>query len=1178
MKLQHLALGFACLSLLALAEPGSAVSNDLATVKGMEGFGGSKDAREILARNGFVVADPTFKQIFEPYIQSPQVQRPSDTNPTGQSLPSFITTDSAWHTYHVLLEEGVKELETMQAQRLLRFSHQLWTAAREDASSDATDLRPFASVGLALQDEQHRKTIGPAEKEIVDGLRTGTNPVEAPIGFSLSPSQFRAQSFYSQSPGLSDYFAARQWYATVVFRVENARETWLAIALAKLVTARPELLKLWAELSEPFDSLLAPAEDGTVARYLEAVKAVIGPGFPKGSLTDAQVSEIQKKLREELPAPLVSDQLLTPGQYSEFGRQTRGFRLLPPRQLPCAVCFHNTVDPRIPGRRHPSGLDFLAASPILHSPAAARALETQFGKSVTELILKADCGPTPNSLHGEAMRLLATLQKPLPAQAPESMRSDAWLDLQLWTQLGAWAEQRHTWALHTKLSVLYMGMVDPPKGMVAPYPDFFSGLAALSRRTATALEKAGLGQDFTVKTAAATLLSMLNQVEALSSARDGKDFESQAESLEQFGEFHNRYFESHRAAIESDRSSATQKKLESELKEMARRCASTGQANESETATLRLFHDCRQDIARMLGDFAPLCERLAELAGKSLKGEALTEADAKWIEGYGVLLARFHFYYGNSYEVPLDNFPIVTRVFSSPLDNSMLHVGLARPQAIYVIARTGGANQLYRGAVMTYREFVRPDGQILDDDSWRGLIAKGQTPPAPAFTRAFHAETSVAELVERFRARSTSEDFSYGDTEDTLWQIGSRASTNDLRVLLDLLATSVNSADSVTPDIAKVIGRLEWNPYQPTLVKLLSAPDSILADSAAQILFQGSTNLNVDALTSGLKGQPPRARRYYCVLLGSVAEHNPIAGDFLLSAISDADDGVRWQAVLALGRTNRNDDRAEAALLGCLEDSNQFVAAVAARSLARLGATNAAPRLLAELRARLLLQRPSDEEARRQIEAITRDMERSERPVGGYSGGSRSVLDPEHLRLRMTLPASDRAKQMAARRFPPQTFDFPTHDFTLVNALIEALATLQYAPAVDDLSKLRSTDHNAAATRALATLVPERLGSELLAKAADKQLDSYLREQAMVSLCALSLTNHVRGFVPLLDDVTPIAYERPLPGPEWRVCDRAAVSIALMLGWRHPITPRVLTPQEREDLMIRARAWAKSPQ
>jgi hypothetical protein len=45
---------------------------DLAHAKGIEQFAGSAAARELLARHGFVVADPAFRQIFEPYIESPQ--------------------------------------------------------------------------------------------------------------------------------------------------------------------------------------------------------------------------------------------------------------------------------------------------------------------------------------------------------------------------------------------------------------------------------------------------------------------------------------------------------------------------------------------------------------------------------------------------------------------------------------------------------------------------------------------------------------------------------------------------------------------------------------------------------------------------------------------------------------------------------------------------------------------------------------------------------------------------------------------------------------------------------------------------------------------------------------------------------------------------------------------------
>jgi hypothetical protein len=39
--------------------------------------------------------------------------------------------------------------------------------------------------------------------------------------------------------------------------------------------------------------------------------------------------------------------------------------------------------------------------------------------------------------------------------------------------------------------------------------------------------------------------------------------------------------------------------------------------------------------------------------------------------------------------MPRDDFPLVTRVYSSPITGSMFYVGLARPQALYVVVPRG---------------------------------------------------------------------------------------------------------------------------------------------------------------------------------------------------------------------------------------------------------------------------------------------------------------------------------------------------------------------------------------------------------------------------------------------------------------------------------------------------------
>jgi HEAT repeat protein len=1163
-----------CCCLCSVPMPGAGESYDLRGVKGIETFQGSEAAKELLVRNGFVVADPAFKQIFEAYIKSPSIEEPSEKNPRGSSLPSFITTDSAWHTYLVLLEEGVKEMETIQSRRLLGLSRQFLTAVKartQAGGSGSDDLVLFASVGLALQDEPHRQSLAGEAKRIVEGLRTGSSPVDVPVGFSLSPLLFRAQSFYTQSPELSDYFAARQWYASVVFRLANLRETKLAVTLSALVDGDPELLALWKQLSDPFDAFLAPAEDGTLREYVAAAKAVLGTNLLTGPVPDQQIAEIQKTLESRMALPRVSDQLLSPGQYTEFPKQTRGFRLLPPRRLPCAVCFHNTVDPKIPGRMYPSGLDFLAASPVLRSPAAVRAVQSQFGRQVGDLILKADCGPMPNSLHGDAMQLLAALQKPLPTQAPAALRSEAWSDLQLWTQLGAWAEQRHTWALHTKLSVMYMGIVTPPEGTVSPYPEFFAGLAKLTRRTAEAFEKAGLEQQFDGRTVANDLLELLTLSRGASRARDEKELEKLSGKLEQLSEFQSRFYEKHRAEIEKDNSTGgAYKKLEQELEALARRCATTGQASASDTETLRSFFECRQNIVGLLNGFAPVCDRLAELAKKSLAGQLFTDDDAKWIEGYGVTLAGFHFYYGNSYEVPRDDFPIVTRVFSNPLADSMLYAGLTRPQALYVIIPNGNTKQLYRGAVLTYREFVRPNAQLLDDTSWRELVSTGQTPPAPPFTSSFYAETSVAELMKKLRAAGRNEDAGYGDIDELLWQIGSRATEKDLTALMKVL-TGANGEErsDIVEGIADIIAGLPWESHQKEIIELLASRDNTLADATARILVQRPAAVDAAALVSGFSRQPPRTRRLYCAILSQLPRQTEVTRKVLLQALHDSADGVRWQAALAIAKANWKDTQSESALLESLNDTNELVGAAAAYSLAQLKATNAAPVLLAKLRSRLQSPAIVSEEMQPEARAIVEN-------ARGEANHADKLLDVDNLTLRLSRTVTVIMQKMAGRRIPPRPFDFPMHNYNLADALIEALADLDYKPATEELFKLRGTVYDAEATRALNKLEPDRLTAELLATAKDKQLDSYVREQALVTLCNLSATNRVRELIPLLDDTTPIVYERRLPGPEWRVCDRAVATIAILLGWEHRLTLTYIRPEQREELMARARKWAES--
>lgn len=613
-RLRHLiavpALGLAfCLSAAFAGAKPSSNSYDLGQTDGMQFFTGSTNARDILAREGFVVAAPDFAQIYDPYIESP--------------LPVLITVDSVWHTYHFLLEQGELELEQNQVDRLARFSAALARAAA--GTPGCEDIAAYASVGLALQDDKHRAALKPDQHRIVDALLLGSAPVDVPIGFPLSPAVFCAQGFYTESPELTRLYAAWQWYATVDFRLSNARETALALRLSWLIESSPELFVLWKKLSDPYDALVAPPDDGTVNTYMRVAQSVAGRDFSPAAI-DGRLGEIQRKLSRAAQTPRLTDEILPAADYAPFSKLTAGFRLLPARQLPDAICLRNCVDPAIPQRACPSGLDFMVASKVLQSPAALRAFEGVFGKQIAKAVRKADPGPMPDSLYGRSMALLALLQKPLPSRAPAPFRSEAWADLQLWTQLGAWAEQRHMGLDRASPIKGKPASAKPPSGIVEPYPELFSGLAILSQQTSDAL---GLGD--------------------------------------------------------------------------------------------------KSPVTIQLAALTKICNKLALLAREQLAGEALTQDESEWIRDYGTALAALN----------AVDFPNVSRIFNITSQPYIFLVGVAHPQALYVILPANGKSQLYRGAVMSYREFVGYKKVNLDDAGWQKIVRANKTPPPPAFTASF---------------------------------------------------------------------------------------------------------------------------------------------------------------------------------------------------------------------------------------------------------------------------------------------------------------------------------------------------------------------------------------------------------------------------------------------------------
>jgi len=253
----------------------------------------------------------------------------------------------------------------------------------------------------------------------------------------------------------------------------DPKETQSAITLAALVKGDAELFTLWQQLSEPFDAFLHRRRWHHTGIHCRR-NIGLGTNLQTTLISGAQLAEIQKKLDGELSLPQVSDQLLRRRNTAEFPKQTRGFRLLPPRRLPDAVCFHNTVDPKIPGRLYPSGLDFLAASRcyarrLLCVRFKASSVKVSATSCSRRIVDRCQIRSTVKRCNYWQPCKAITSIRPGPTANRGVVRLAA---LDATGSLGRTAT--HMGAAHQTQCGIH-GMISPPTGMVAPYPEFFAG-------------------------------------------------------------------------------------------------------------------------------------------------------------------------------------------------------------------------------------------------------------------------------------------------------------------------------------------------------------------------------------------------------------------------------------------------------------------------------------------------------------------------------------------------------------------------------------------------------------------------------------------------------------------------------------------------------------------------------
>ncbi len=621
----------------------------------------------LLRNNHFTVKKSQYQQLYDIYNLC-----------TWDGTPVFVTTDAVLHTYHILFDHLLAEIEMQHFYNalkqltgaLLAETKCLSTHTEKALTSEAVHGNlTYLSIATKLLNGPE-VTLEDTVSALVDSEMVYITDHE---GFHYSPilgnfskldySQFKPRGHYTINDTLTSYFKTMIWYGWTIFTMEpglfgdlSSRHTLQALLLVQMLhrleSEGQPLLDVWKQIYEPTIFFVGKTDDPNVCDYKTIAEQIYGADFlnlspdslANRALLDAFMIEAQK-----LPEPKIPNWIY--GTFVPY----KGFRLMGQRFIPDSYMFAHLVYPYVgtPSfqRWMPKGLDIMA---ILGSDRAFTLLDSLYRE--TEYFNYADKIAEFNSeykgtpaeawaqnLYWNWLYCLMPLLYEKGAGYPYFMRTLAWADKELFSALASWTELRHDTILYAKQSMTPCGgsPPGPPRSYVEPNPHLYARLASLVNYTRNGLER----------------FYLLNE-----GFRDKLDL-----------------FE-----------------------------------------VLLLF--------------------LRDISIKELENISLTVSEYENIFCFGKAIQDLVSEYPdphNPWHSETENMAIAADVHTDSNTDRCLQEGVGYPLELFVIVNEGGIARITRGAIFSYYEFTRPIANRLTDEEWRLMLNNYSAPDMPEWVTSF---------------------------------------------------------------------------------------------------------------------------------------------------------------------------------------------------------------------------------------------------------------------------------------------------------------------------------------------------------------------------------------------------------------------------------------------------------
>ncbi len=484
-------------------------------------FALSEAQRKRLAQDGFVVSPGVEKEFFTVYEKARYA-----------NVPIFVTSDSLLHIYHLLFDKVLRTAEVQYFIPLLRDLNQALLAQTDSqyrvlqgTGWEDAARRTVAFVGVAsklldpnVQVPDYAAELVEAELALVEDA-TGIlpSPLFPGLEYGEDYTQYIPRGHYTKSDELRAYFKSMMWYGRMTFRLktkdpdvgraETRSALLLVHALRTAEVAHRPALEAWADLYNPTVFFVGRSDDLTVPQYAEVTDNVYGKGVTVTAPADDARLDTFIEAANKLPPPRILGMVIM--DTDDVEETTKGLRFMGQRFVPDAYIFRQLIYRNVgtPDHRRglPKGLDILAA---MGSERAYQILDEmgetayenypQQMSKVREWVSGLSVEEWTEMLYNSWLYCFHPLLEIPEDGYPAFMQSPAWVDKQLHTVLGSWAELKHDTILYAKQVYAELGAGPmppepvPPKGFVEPVPHFYARLAALTAMTRQGLGNRGL--------------------------------------------------------------------------------------------------------------------------------------------------------------------------------------------------------------------------------------------------------------------------------------------------------------------------------------------------------------------------------------------------------------------------------------------------------------------------------------------------------------------------------------------------------------------------------------------------------------------------------------------------------------------------------------------------------------